>query len=144
MTREEHAARTQRGGGYAPPAVLPAAPLLAFDEPTQSYRWLGDAQASSDEALLQLDAMHFARYTSAHGGLLGGHGSRVSGFEVSWGCRLRGVPAHRAADASSDLEPGVGTSCGGAGVREDTSHRGSCRLVGALSLCAAVEIAIGA
>ena len=29
-------------------------------------------QASSDAALLQLDALHFARYTSAHGGLLGG------------------------------------------------------------------------
>ena len=51
MTREEHAARTQRGSGAG--ASLPAAPLMAFDESTQSYRWLGDAQASSDAALLQ-------------------------------------------------------------------------------------------
>ena len=29
-------------------------------------------QASSDAALLQLDALHFARFTSSHGGLLGG------------------------------------------------------------------------
>ena len=92
MTREEHAARTQRGSGAG--ASLPAAPLMAFDESTQSYRWLGDAQASSDAALLQLDALHFTRYASAHGGLLGG--------------QLRGLhaPPIKAAKGGLTLPPG--------------------------------------
>ena len=42
---------SQRGpDGFS---VLPAAPLMAFDEPTQSYRWLGDALASNSMDSLQ-------------------------------------------------------------------------------------------
>ena len=75
MSKEEHAARTQRSG--SPLELLALAPYLTFDDSTQSFRWLGTAAASTDAALLPLDALHFERFASAHGGpYIGGGGLR--------------------------------------------------------------------
>ena len=78
MTREEHMARTQtqRTAGLD----VTKLPLVAFDEATQSYRWLGDEAASSDAALQPLDASHYERFTSAGAagfGILGGVVARL-------------------------------------------------------------------
>jgi len=62
-----HAARTQRQEVTAPPP--PA--LLEFDDPTQSFRWVGTPEHSSNAALLRLEALHYELFLSQHGGITG-------------------------------------------------------------------------
>ena len=73
-----HAARTVKASGVAEggapaaaPTAPPPAPLLLFDDPTQSYRWVGSPEASTDEALRRLEALHHENFLAQHGGITG-------------------------------------------------------------------------
>ena len=71
-----HAARTQRHTD-APGAAEPPPPaLIAFESATQSYRWIGPAEASANHALRRLEALHYELFLAQHGGVVGAGGER--------------------------------------------------------------------
>lgn len=68
-TQQAHAART--AASMLPAAAAAgAAPLtlLAFDDATQSYRWLGTPEQSTNESLAAQDVLHYHHYLHVNGG----------------------------------------------------------------------------
>jgi nuclear factor related to kappa-B-binding protein len=74
MPAEVHAAFTLRGSQKYPAA--PPEPLLEFDDSSQSYRWVAPRERTTDAALLPLEAMHYERFVSQHGGAVGAGGAK--------------------------------------------------------------------
>ena len=74
-----HAARTSYSAAAAANDKAvgpPPAALVHFDEPTQSFRWLGSAEDSSSAALRRLEALHYDQFLAQHGGVVGAGGAR--------------------------------------------------------------------
>ena len=79
MSEEEHAARTQQGEGEGGGPSL-TSPLIVFDIHSQTVRWVGAAEASTDAALQSADAAHYSYFRSRHGGVAGA--SATMGFNM--------------------------------------------------------------
>lgn len=96
-----HAARTQKAAAAAfggESAVEPARTLLEFDDPTQSYRWVGSPSDSSDGALRRMEQLHHEHFLTQHGG--------ITGTARGLGGGITGVAGLKAPKAALTLPPG--------------------------------------